>query len=241
MAISGNEFSAFLASRRSTRSFLPTPVKNELIDELITDAMTAPSWSNTRPFLIAVASGEQRDRISADLLRRWDALSKARTGNILDKIKLFVGGYGVPRPNFKMLKPYPKVLQPRATKVGKELYGLLGVKRGDKKARDEQWANNYKFFGAPTVAFVFIHKGLGVFAANDLGLFAENLMLSAHARGLGTCAQGALGLWPSAITREFQIPPGYKLVYGIAIGYPSEDKVNGFQAERLDIQEIKVK
>jgi hypothetical protein len=48
-------------------------------------------------------------------------------------------------------------------------------------------------------------------------------------------------LWPSAITREFKVPAGYKLVYGIAIGYPSEDKVNGFQAERLDIQEIKVK
>lgn len=241
MAIKSKELSAFLASRRSTRSFLSTPVSQEIIDELITDAMTAPSWSNTRPFLIAVASGEQRDRISADLLRRWDSLSKARTGKLLDKIKLVLNGYGIPMPNFNMMKPYPKVLQPRARKVGKELYGMLGVKRGDSKARDEQWANNYKFFGAPTVAFVFIHKGLGVFAANDLGLFAENLMLSAHAKGLGTCAQGALGLWPSAIHKEFKVPAGYKLMYGIAIGYPSEAEVNSFQAERLNIEEIKLK
>lgn len=235
------DFSQFVASRRSTRSFLSTPVSEELVEQIITDGMTAPSWSNTRPYLIAVANGDKRDRISADLLRRWAVLSAARNGGLIPKIKLLLSGYAIPRPNFNMMKPYPKLLQPRAKKIGKELYGLLGVKRGDSEARDIQWGNNYRFFGAPTVAFVFIHKGLGVFAANDLGLFSENLALSAHSRGLGTCSQGALGIWPQAIHREFNIPKGYKLMYGIAIGYPSDDVVNTFQAERLNISEIIVK
>jgi nitroreductase len=117
---------------------------------------------------------------------------------------------------------------------------MLGVARGDKKARDAQWAKNYEFFNAPVEIFVFIHKGLSVFAANDAGLFAENLMLSAHAKGLGACAQGAVAIWPKAVHREFNIPEGYKLVYGIAIGYPDDAEVNSFQAHRIGPEEIKL-
>jgi nitroreductase len=69
----------------------------------------------------------------------------------------------------------------------------------------------------------------------------QNLMLSAHARGLGSCAQGAVALWADPIRKEFNIPRGYKLLCGIAIGYPSDHKVNSFKAERLDISEIKLK
>jgi nitroreductase len=235
------EFRAFLASRRSTRDFLPKAVDPAIIEELVHDGLTAPSWSNTRPYMVAVAQGEVRDRISHDLLRRWNAAAGLRSGSILEKIKFAFRSYAWPQSDYPMMAAYPQELQPRSRKVGKELYGLLGVARGDKKARDEQWANNYKFFGAPVEIFVFIHKGLGVFAANDAGLFAQNLMLSAHARGLGTCAQGAVALWSNAVRAEFDVPKDYKLVYGIALGYPSKDKVNGFQAERLPAADITIK
>ena len=72
-------------------------------------------------------------------------------------------------------------------------------------------------------------------------MFMQNLMLGAHARGLGTCAQGAVALWADPIRKQFQIPKGYKLLCGIAIGYPSDHEVNSFQAERLPIQDIKLK
>jgi len=234
-------FRSFIASRRSTRDFLPTAVSASVIEELITDGLTAPSWSNTRPYMVAVATGEVRDRISEDLLRRWDAAAGLRSGGILDKIKFLFRPDAWPQSDYSMISAYPKELQPRSRKVGKELYGMLGVARGDKKARDEQWANNYKFFGAPVEIFVFIHKGLGVFAANDAGLFAQNLMLSAQARGLGTCAQGAVAIWSNAVRREFNVPKGYKLIYGIALGHPSKEPVNGFQAERLPAGDITIK
>jgi nitroreductase len=233
-------FSDFIASRRSTRDFLPTPVDPKVIDALITDGLTAPSWSNTRPYMVAVATGDVRDRISADLLERWDAAAGLRSGSLSQKIKFFFSPKAWPQSDYPMIAAYPQELQPRSRKVGKELYALLGVGRGDKVARDEQWANNYKFFGAPVEVFVFIHKSLHVFAANDAGLFAQNLMLSAHARGLGTCAQGAVAIWSNAVRKEFNVPKGYRLIYGIAIGHPTNDKVNGFQAERIDSAEITI-
>jgi nitroreductase len=185
-----------------------------------------------------VASGEARDRISADMMRRAVLLAGFRAGGLAEKIRFLLNPWAWPISDFFMLKPYPVELQPRARRVGKELYGLIGVPRGDKQAREAQWMKNYEFFGAPVELFIFVHKGLGVFAANDAGLFSQNLMLSAHARGLGTCAQGAAALWANAIRREFKVPAGYKLIYGIAVGHASDAVINTFGADRLPAADI---
>ena len=236
-----SDWKEFVASRRTTRDFLNKEVPDSLIDELLTDAMTAPSWSNTRPYLVGIAKGEKRDRISKELLSRWDAAGRALKGGLAGKVKLLFTRYGLPTSDYKVFRPYPKDLVPRQQKVGAELYGLLGIKRDDQEARQAQWARNYEFFGAPVELFIFTHSGLGEYSVSDAGLFMQNLMLGAHARGLGTCAQGAVALWADPIRKEFKIPKGYKLLCGIAVGYPSDDKVNGFQAERLPIEEIKLK
>jgi nitroreductase len=234
------DFSTFAASRRSTRAFLSTPVAPELIEQLIADGLTAPSWSNTRPFVVAVATGDVRDRLSAEFLSRWDAVKEARGGGWLGKLKLAFNRRGLPTSNWLISKPYHPDLLPRSQRVGKELASLVGIPRGDKAARDASWARNYVFFDAPVELFVFTHKSLGKFAASDAGLFMENLMLGAHARGLGTCAQGSVAIWEDAVRAEFEISPEYSLLCGIAVGYPAEALVNTFQAHRLAPSEITI-
>ena len=234
--------SEFLASRRTTRDFIKDmPVPQEILDQILTDALTAPSWSNTRPFKIAVATGEVRDRISAEFLSRWDALAKGRNGNWLAKLKLITSRYGLPTSNRLSAKPYVAELKPRANRVGAELYSAIGVARGDRKERDAQWAKNYEFFGAPTELFIFIHKSLGIWSASDAGLMIENLILSAHAHGLGTCAQGAVVIWDDVVRNEFDVSSDYRLLTGLAIGYPSGAPVNSFGAHRIGFEEIGLK
>jgi len=232
------QISDFLASRRSTRDFLPQEVAPEVIQKIITDGLTAPSWSNTRPFLVAVATGDRRDRMSVEFLNRWEAVKDARGAGLLPKLKLALSRYGLPTSNWLISKPYHPDLLPRSQRVGRELFGLLGIARGDKVARDASWARNYVFFGAPVELFVFTHKTLGKFAASDAGLFMENLMLSAHAHGLGTCAQGSVAVWEDVVRGEFDIPKEYSLLCGIAVGYPSSHPINSFGANRLDHTEI---
>ena len=231
--------SAFLASRRTTRDFIKDkPVPQEILNQILTDALTAPSWSNTRPFKIAIATGETRDRISKEFLSRWDSLARGRNGNWLAKLKLITSRYGLPTSNRASAKPYVTELKPRAHRVGAELYSALGVARGDRKERDAQWAKNYKFFGAPTELFIFIHKSLDIWSASDAGLMLENLMLSAHAHGLGTCAQGAVVIWDDVVRKEFDVSGDYRLLTGLAIGYPSDASVNSFGAHRISPSEI---
>ena len=235
------DFSQFLASRRSTREFLSTPIPQDLLDQILTDALTAPSWSNTRPFKVAVASGQTRDQISAEFLNRWGVLSKIMRKGVLNKLRIIYSRYGLPTSNRSIAKPYPAELKPRAERVGKELYELFGVQRGDRDARDKQWANNYSFFGAPVELFIFVHKSLHIYAASDAGLMMQNLILSAHAHGLGTCAQGAVGIWEDVVRKEFEISKDYRLLCGIAIGYPSQSPINNFGANRIGLDDLIVK
>ncbi len=232
------DFSSFVASRRTTRDFLPTPVPDELIQEIITDGLTAPSWSNTRPFLVAVATGTVRDRLSNEFLRRWDAVKDIPGGGIFRKIKAIFRRYGLPTSNWLVTKSYHSDLMPRSKRLGKEIFAFKGIDRGDKVARDKSWARNYEFFGAPVELFVFTHKSLGKFAASDAGLFMQNLILSAHAKGLGTCPQGSVAIWEDAVRKEFEISKQYSLLCGICVGYPSEAHVNSFEAHRLPPSEI---
>jgi len=236
-----DNFSNFLASRHSTRDFLSTPVSQSIIDQILKDALTAPSWSNTRPFKIAVASGETRERISEEFLARWKALSKILRKGFLNKLRIVYSRYGLPTSNRSIAKPYPSELKPRAERLGKELYEVFGVQRGDRTARDAQWAKNYSFFGAPVELFIFLHKSLHIFAASDAGLMMQNLMLSAHAHGLGTCAQGAVAIWEDAVRKEFDVPKDYRLLCGIALGYPSDSPINKFAANRIEVEGILAK
>ncbi len=237
--LGADRFRDFVAGRRSTRDFHPTAVSAEIIDALLTDAMTAPSWSNTRPYMVAVASGPARDRIAAEFTRRWDDGSAALRGSWWRKALFALRG-GLPRSDYRILRRYPTDLQPRSHKIGRDMYAHLGVDRADRAGRDAQWRRNFDFFGAPVELFVFVHGGLDPFSASDAGLFMQNLMLSAHARGLGTCAQGAAAVWPDVVRAEFDVPPHYKLLCGIAVGYPTDAPINTFGAERLPVSEITV-
>ena len=235
------EISSFIRSRRSTRDFLPTQVPPEIINQILVDALSAPSWSNTRPFKVAIATGDVRDRISNEFLARWSVLSKGMSANIFGKLKFLFKRYGLPTSNRRMLKPYVAELKPRAKRVGAELYGMLGVKRGDRTERDRQWGKNYEFFGAPVELFIYIHKSLHIYAACDAGLMMENLMLSAHAHGLGSCAQGAVAIWDDVVRKEFEVSKDYRLLCGLSLGYASDAKVNTFAANRIGVDELLLK
>ncbi len=50
------DFSTFVASRHSVRDFRPDPVPQQTLDAIWADATTAPSWSNTRSYQLAIAT-----------------------------------------------------------------------------------------------------------------------------------------------------------------------------------------
>lgn len=231
-------WTALTRARNSVRDFRPDAIPDDLLAAVLDDAMTAPSWSNVRPYRLAVATGEVRDRISAELCRRFDAGMRARRGGPRDKLGLLLSRTALPDGDHRVPEKYPPDLQAARVATGRGLYQLLGIERHDLAARDRQMRRNFEFFGAPVASFVFVHKGLGPFAVLDAGVMLQTLMLSAQAHGLGTCAQGALATWAGPIRAEFDVPPHYALICGVSIGYPSDQPVNGFRPERAPTSEV---
>ncbi len=226
-------FSDLLRSRRSVRDFLPTPIPEAVLQSILADANQSPSWSNTQPYRIAVASGAVRDRLAAQLTERFDLGMRAQQKGWLGKLKLLTRQRHVlPDGDFETNFAYPDDLQPQRRATGHGLYELMGIGRKDIAAREAQMRRNFEFFGAPTAIFVFVHSGLREFSVLDAGIFMQSLMLSAHAHGMGTCAQGALATWAGPVRQAFEVPTDYKLIGGLSIGYASEHAINQYNPGR---------
>lgn len=230
--------STLIRSRRSVRDFLPTPIPEDVLNAVLSDANHAPSWSNTQPYRIAIATGPTRDKLAAALTARFNQGMVAQRGGWMGKLKLLATPGAMPDGDFKVNLEYPPDLQPRRRATGHGLYALLGIGRKDHAAREAQMRRNFEFFGAPTVIFVFAHSGLREFSVLDAGIFIQTLMLSAHAHGLGTCAQGALATWGGPVREAFDVPKDYKLICGLSIGFASPHAVNAYNPGRGTVPEL---
>lgn len=229
---------SLIRTRRSVRDFRPDPVAPQLLDSVLASAGHAPSWGNTHPYRIAVASGAVRDQLAAALCERFDNGMRAQRGGWTGKLRLLMTRGGYPDGDFSTTFKYPEALQPARQATGYGLYKLLGIERTDHAARNRQMRRNFEFFGAPTVIFVFVHAGLHEFAVLDAGIWLQTLMLSARSQGLDTCAQGALATWGGPVRAAFDVPKDYKLICGVSIGYASDQAVNQYNPGRCDPREL---
>ncbi|MDD7541677.1 MAG: nitroreductase [Mobiluncus porci] len=229
------EFEELLQARYSVRAFLEKPVSPEVLDAVLDEARHCASWSNTRGYVLAVATGERLERIRADYLRIWDESLELRRGQPLAFVKAALSGK-LPSADFKTWREYPPELRARQVANGKRFYKHLGIERGDREAREAQQRDNLKLFGAPVGIFVFVHQKLLPFSAQDAGLMLGTLMLSAANRGLGTLAIGTLATWRSPVDKEFEIPKDYAMITGLALGYPDPGAtINAYRAEHPSV------
>jgi nitroreductase len=208
-------FDELLRARRSVREFRPDPVPRALVEEILEAASRAPSGTNIQPWKIHVAAGEVRERLEREVLAHRDT-------NPPDDGAEF--GRSAKRKD-----PYTT----RMRKLGKDMYTLLGIPKGDQAANWRQWGRNYQFFGAPVGLILTIDKDLDAMSFLDVGMFAMAIMLAAKARGLDTCAQGAWNSYWSVTRRVLNVPDDEYIVFGISLGWADETApVNTLISER---------
>ncbi|WP_262690392.1 nitroreductase [Kordiimonas aestuarii] len=236
----GMDVRTALASRRSVRDYRSDALPEALVDDILTDALHAPSWGNVQPYRVAVASGDVARAISADYLSRYEGGMRFRAASPLGKLRQWLAGFRGPDGDHNTIMTYPDELNERYRETGKGLYGVLGIGREDKAARVRQMGRNFTFFGAPTALFIFASDELGAYGPLDAGAFIQSLALAAHARGLGSCAQAALATWASPVRARFNVPPGYKLICGMALGYASDAPVNAYAPTRRTAEGVKL-
>jgi len=129
-----------VASRRSIRAFLDTPVSNTLLRELLEKSARAPSGGNVQPWQVQVVNGSRMQDFQEHLAQQ-DPREK---------------------PAYEIYpKDLPSPYRDSRFKVGEDMYGLLGIPREDKAGRFAHLARNFEFFGAPAAFFLSYRQNHG--------------------------------------------------------------------------------
>ncbi|MBK1611943.1 nitrobenzoate reductase [Rubrivivax gelatinosus] len=209
---------AAISSRRSIRAFRPDPVPRATVERILELASRAPSGTNVQPWKVTVLTGAARARLSARIRAAYDdPAERARHAEEYDYYPA------------EWVSPYIE----RRRKVGWDLYGLLGIAKGDKARMHEQHGRNYAFFGAPVGLIFTISRVLGQGSWLDYGMFLQNVMVAARARGLDTCPQAAFTQFHRIVADELALPQDEMLVCGMALGFADpEAPENALVTER---------
>ena len=203
-----------IKSRRSVRAFSDTPVEKEKIDAILEAAVWTPSWANSQPWEIFVASGETLDRIKAGFKEKHENKEK---------------------PFFET--PAPAAWSEAAKDRQKQLRPGMVAACGEEAADDFAMLNRTAF-NAPMVIYLCMDKILSEWSLYDIGAYSQSLMLAAKELGLGTIPAAQLMLFPDVLRKEMDIPENLKFTIGIAIGYEdTEHGINKFKATRSPLSE----
>src|SRR5271168_1940744 len=126
-----------ITSRRSIRRFLPTPVPATTVEAILDAAARAPSGTNMQPWRGYALAGAAKDALVAAVQAAFDAPAFDRAQE-------------VPYYPEQFFEPYLS----RRRAVGWDLYGLLGIAKGETAKAKLQHRRNFQFFDAP-VGLIF--------------------------------------------------------------------------------------
>ena len=217
-----------ITSRMSARAFTQQAVSRELITEILQVASRAPSGTNTQPWKVYVLQGATRDALVDKVCAAHEAMRA--NPELAQQYKEQYDYY----PE-KWVSPYID----RRRENGWSLYGLLGIGKADKDRMHEQQQRNFKFFDAPVGLMFTVDPIMGRGSLLDYGMFIQNIMLAARARGLHTCPQAAWNGFHSIILPHIGAGEGERMVCGMSLGYADDtDKVNTLVTPRVPVNEF---
>ena len=179
---------------------LDKPVERELLDEAFALAMRAPSNSNTQPWHAFLATGDRRAQLVTALLAAVDAAPPQ------------VQSAGLP----------PRFAEQRR-RAGALVYGAMGIARDDAAGRWDAQRRNWEFFRAPVAGVVCMHRDFGDVDAIGVGMFLQTLLLALTERGVGSCVQVSIALYPDVVREQLDIPEELSVLCGLSIGYADPD------------------
>ena len=109
-------------TRQSVRAFLPTPVDRATVETLLELSARSASGSNIQPWRVRVIAGDIKDRLEKAI---FDAVAR-------DGFEPYQREWNYYPVNWR--EPFLG----RRRKIGWDLYGLLGIAKGDFEGTEQQ-------------------------------------------------------------------------------------------------------
>lgn len=213
-----------ITNRSSKRAFLQQPVSKEIQEKILKAASMTPSGANMQPWFTYAISDKEVLKNIGDAI-----IEKMQSGAEHDQ---FIQYYPIEwKPLYKK----------RRFETGIGLYTHMGVDRKDVVLRTKMWHDNFRWFNAECVFFVFTDKAMidgAVGALIDCGAYMQSIMLAAKDFNLDSCPQGSTTEFGRVVARVLNAPDNLALLYSVVIGYEDKEaKINSYRPQRADISE----
>lgn len=197
-----------IRDRKSTRAFLPDPVRKELIAQVLNAARWAPSGNNRQRWRVTVAAGGTCKTLASHLAVR----ARERTPQAPES--------GDPSEN---KRPGSATLYADLTRIahdlGQSYWEFIAV-------------GSNSLYGAP-VAIVVSQPGK---EGGDIPQFVTTMLLAAQALGLATCWLGYPLVDSDLIQQVLEIPEQERISAVVALGYPDPDSpANEYRSPRDEL------
>jgi nitroreductase len=211
-----------VSSRRSVRAFLDEPVDSAVLHRVLNAAQRAPSGGNVQPWNAVLLAGEPLVRLQTSIAQ---VVPQGRAGRSAE--------YDIYPPGLD------GAYEDRRLEVGEAMYRALGIAREDKKGRLEQFAHNFRAFGAPVVMLVHTPRYMGPPQWSDIGMWLQTVMLLLRAEGLDSCPQESWAMYTRQIRECVAIPQDHIFFCGMAIGHRNPSApVNLFDVPRAPLSGV---
>lgn len=195
------QLARLMLSRRSCRRYLKTPVSPDLLSDLVAMGTSAPSGTNCQAWTFTILAERQDvEFFGEEVAASFEKLNRLAQAPFLRHALRWLG------------KPALNNYYHRYCRTIRE-----GLRQWREEGRDRL------FHGAPAAIIVGARPEASC-PLEDALLASQNILLGAHALGLGTCLIGfavaAMGREP-AIKKKLGIPAEERIAAVIALGYPA--------------------
>jgi len=210
------EFREVVNKRHSVRNFSEKEIPVAVLEDIVRTAERAPSWENSQPWNVYIATGDTLKRIREIWAGKYEAKVKGTpdmpTGH---------------RTNFSE----------RSQQSMKDFMGAVAEYSGDPEIA--HFLNmNEKLFNAPALVYLTLGKEHTGWPIYDLGGFGMTLMLAAKDHCVDSIPAYEIVKFPAEVRQLLSVPEDEEIVMGIALGYAAEDSINEFASTRLPLEEI---
>jgi len=210
-----------IRKRKSIRDFKPDPVPRELLEEILTLSVRAPSGVNKQPWEFAILSGPVLEKVKQENVAHFHSGQKSHAsfGSGIDRVSVY---------------------RTRQVNLAIELFRLMGIAREDKEKRTQWTERGFYYFNAPVAIILLTDEALPLQRVLlDVGAVMQTICLTALAYGLGTCIEGQGVMFPEVLREYGDIPKNKQIITAIAIGYPNWSfPANKIETPREPIENI---
>jgi len=197
-----DELVRLMRSRRSCRNFTDQPVPRNMLEDLVRIGQTAPSGSNCQAWTFTILpTRDAVQQLSEQVGHFFHRLNRLAEKRVLRSALKWIGR---PELDFYYRNYFDAIRD--------------GIQDWQHTGRD-------RLFHSAT-AVILVGGRFGAACPQEDALLAvQNMLLGAHAMGLGTCL---IGFAVSAIERApslkelLKIPPAESIYASIAVGFPDE-------------------